>query len=189
VSALAEHPTDLGDNVPPARPTADPAALRADFGAHFEAHYQRLVAQLYAITLSPAEAHDVVREAYSRAWRRWAEVGAGPDPAGWVRRVAVRSTMRSWRRLAARLGLARGARGLAEVADPRTRAMLTALGGLPDRERRAVVLVDMAGVPVAEVAALEQVPPGTVAARLSRGRRVVGDALAGVAALTPGGVR
>jgi RNA polymerase sigma factor (sigma-70 family) len=180
---------DAVDETDLERPPLRPDELRADFGAHFEANYQRLVAQLYAITLNPAEAHDVVREAYSRAWRRWADVGSSADPTGWVRRVAVRSTMRSWRRLAAPLGLSRGARGLAEVADPRTRAMLTALGGLPDRERRAVVLVDMAGVPVAEVAALEQVPPGTVAARLSRGRRVVGDALADVAAVALGGVR
>jgi DNA-directed RNA polymerase specialized sigma24 family protein len=154
-----------------------PEQLRSDFGAHFEAHYQRLVAQLYAITLNPAEAHDVVREAYSRAWRRWTEVGSSADPTGWVRRVAVRSTMRSWRRTAARLGL-RGGRTLVEGGEPRTRAILTALSRLRDTERRAVVLVDMAGVPVVEVASLEQVPPGTVAARLSRARRVVGDALA-----------
>jgi DNA-directed RNA polymerase specialized sigma24 family protein len=128
------------------RPPLRPDELRADFGAHFEANYQRLVAQLYAITLNPAEAHDVVREAYSRAWRRWADVGSSADP---------------------------------------TRAALAALGRLPDPERRAVVLVDMAGVPVVEVAILEQVPPGTVAARLSRGRRVVGDALSDVAPATP----
>jgi RNA polymerase sigma-70 factor (ECF subfamily) len=167
-----------------------PDRLRADFGAHFEAHYQRLVAQLYAITLNPAEAHDVVREAYSRAWRRWAEIGVSADPAGWVRRVAVRSTMRSWRRVAARVAPGRRRRALADVGEPRTRAVLLALGRLHDRERRAVVLVDMAGVPVVEVAALEQVPPGTVAARLSRARRVVGDALAeagsGLPASAPG---
>ena len=161
----------------PVRSPLRPDQLRADFGAHFEANYQRLVAQLYAITLNPAEAHDVVREAYSRAWRRWTEVGSSADPTGWVRRVAVRSTMRSWRRTAARLGL-RGGRTLVEGGEPRTRAILTALSRLQDTERRAVVLVDMAGVPVVEVASLEQVPPGTVAARLSRARRVVGDALA-----------
>ena len=63
--------------------------------------------------------------------------------------------------------------------------MLLALGRLHDPERRAVVLVDMAGVPVVEVAALEQVPPGTVAARLSRARRVVGDALAEAGSVVP----
>jgi len=161
-----------------------PEQLRADFGAHFEAHYQRLVAQLYAITLNPAEAHDVVREAYSRAWRRWAEIGVSADPAAWVRRVAVRSTMSSWRRAVARVVPGRR-RALADGGEPRTRAVLLALGRLHDTERRAVVLVDMAGVPVVEVAALEQVPPGTVAARLSRARRVVGDALAEAGSVVP----
>src|SRR6185369_16513601 len=105
----------------PSRGALRPDQLRADFGAHFEAHYQRLVAQLYAITLNPAEAHDVVREAYSRAWRKWAEVGASADPAAWVRRVAVRSTMRSWRRTVARIRP--GKRwALADGGEPRTRA-------------------------------------------------------------------
>lgn len=161
-----------------------PGQLRADFGAHFEAHYQRLVAQLYAITLNPAEAHDVVREAYSRAWRRWAEIGASADPAAWVRRVAVRSTTSSWRRVVARISPGRR-RALADGGEPRTRALLLALGRLRDAERRAIVLVDMAGVAVAEVAVLEQVPPGTVAARLSRARRVVGDVLAEAGSVVP----
>lgn len=209
MGVLADHRADrdevpaadddhLGPTVVPAEPDADgdpapadlgrltPAQLRADFGDHFEAHYQRLVAQLYAITLNPAEAHDVVREAYSRAWRRWARVGASPDPAAWVRRVAVRSTMRSWRRVAGRIAPGRLRRALVDVGEPRTRTMLLALGRLPDAERRAVVLVDMAATPVVEVAALEQVPPGTVAARLSRARQVVGDALVELDAGAPG---
>lgn len=184
VDPAPRHGHDSGHGVgdaDPDGPTGDdelaellaPVQLRVDFGDHFAAHYQRLVAQLYAITLSSAEAHDVVREAYSRAWRRWAQVGASPDPTGWVRRVAVRSTMRRWRRVAP----GRRRRALLDVADPRTRTILLALGRLSDAERRAAVLVDMAGVPVAEVAALEQDPPGTVAARLSRARQVVGDAL------------
>jgi RNA polymerase sigma-70 factor (ECF subfamily) len=182
------YPDTLGDDLDTAEPAVAPLRpdeLRADFGAHFEANYQRLVAQLYAITLNPAEAHDVVREAYSRAWRRWAQVGASADPTGWVRRVAVRSTIRSWRRLAARIAPGRRRRALADVGEPRTRAVLLALGRLHDAERRAVVLVDMAGVPVVEVAALEQVPPGTIAARLSRGRRVVGDAISDVGPAVP----
>jgi RNA polymerase sigma-70 factor (ECF subfamily) len=184
VEPAADGPAEQAQG-PQIRDTLRPDQLRADFGAHFEANYQRLVAQLYAITLNPAEAHDVVREAYSRAWRRWAEVGSSADPTAWVRRVAVRSTMRSWRRTVARLAPGRRRGVLVEGGEPRTRAALSALGRLPDAERRAVVLVDMAGVPVVEVAALEQVPPGTVAARLSRGRRVVGDALADVAPATP----
>ena len=68
--------------------------------------------------------------------------------------------MRSWRRTVARLAPGRRRGALVDGGEPRTRAALAALGRLPDAERRAVVLVDMAGVPVVEVAALEQVPPG-----------------------------
>jgi len=83
-ATVVEDPAELTrvDPEPAPRGALRPAQLRADFGAHFEANYQRLVAHLYAITLNPAEAHDVVREAYSRAWRRWAEVGSSADPTG-----------------------------------------------------------------------------------------------------------
>jgi hypothetical protein len=75
----AGYAVPAADPSPPRPDRLPPDQLRADFGAHFEAHYQRLVAQLYAITLNPAEAHDVVREAYSRAWRKWAEIGASAE--------------------------------------------------------------------------------------------------------------
>ncbi|MEJ3655323.1 sigma factor [Actinomycetes bacterium KLBMP 9759] len=160
-------------------PAASQAQLRVDFGAHLEANYQRLVAQLYAITLDPGEAHDVVQEAYSRAWRNWAEVGSLPDPAAWVRHVAVRSTMRSWRRLMSKLGFGRS-RKIGEGVDPRTRSLLAALGRLSASERRSVVLFHMAGSSVAEIAAVEQVSPTAVEARLAKGRGVVTEGLADV---------
>jgi DNA-directed RNA polymerase specialized sigma24 family protein len=159
-------------------PAPSPAQLRVDFGAHFEANYQRLVAQLYAITLDPGEAHDVVQDAYSRAWRRWATVGSTPDPTAWVRRVAVRSTIRSWRRTLARFGIGRPRP--VGGGDARTGALIAALGRLPAPERRCVVLSHMAGADLAEIAAVEQVSQGTVQARLARARLVVTDGLAEV---------
>ena len=85
VDERADADDDLRDDAPRRRggsasagaqvvrqlPGNSPAELRVDFGAHLEANYQRLVAQLYAITLDPGEAHDVVQDAYSRAWRSW----------------------------------------------------------------------------------------------------------------------
>lgn len=157
-------------------PTASPAALRVDFGAHLEANYQRLVAQLYAITLDAGEAHDVVQDAYSRAWRKWAEIGAGPDPTGWVRRVAVRSTQRGWRRVLERVGLARP-RPVGD-GDPRTAALLAALGRLGIAERRVVVLFHMVGMSRRDIAALEQVSAETVALRLRRAHQAVTEGMA-----------
>jgi RNA polymerase sigma-70 factor (ECF subfamily) len=156
-------------------PAPTPAQLRVDFGAHLEANYRRLVAQLYAITLDPAEAHSAVQDAYSRAWRTWATVSRSSDSVGWVRRVAVRSTIRSWRRL--RL---RSRRPVGPSPDTQTGAVLTALRGLPAAERRCVVLHHMAGAPVREIAAVEGVSVGTTAARLARAQKVVNDGLAGL---------
>jgi RNA polymerase sigma factor (sigma-70 family) len=142
-------------------------SLRTDFGAHFEAHYPRLVGQLFAITLDSGAAHDLVQDAYSRAWRRWSEVREG-DAEAWVRRVAVRASRNPLRRVAAKLGLRSARVPRQEGLDPRTVAVLGALAELPLDERRAAVLVHMAGLGVTEVAVLEGVSLGTVQARLNR---------------------
>lgn len=153
------------------------ARLRIDFGAHLEANYQRLVAQLYAITLDAGEAHDAVQEAYSRAWRQWAVISRQPDPTSWVRSVAVRSTTRSWRRTMAKFGLRRHARPL-EGVDPRTAALLGALARLGAPERRAVVLHHMAGAGIDEIALVEQVDGGVIEERLAAAQHVVVEGLA-----------
>jgi DNA-directed RNA polymerase specialized sigma24 family protein len=160
-------------------PGNSPAELRADFGAHLEANYQRLVAQLYAITLDPGEAHDVVQDAYSRAWRSWVAICRMPDPSAWIRRVAVRSTIRSWRRVLARFGIGRP-RAVGVGADQRTRALLAALGRLSPAERRAVVLHHMAGASLEEIAAVEQSHVALIEARLARARHVVTEGMADV---------
>lgn len=160
-------------------PAGSLAALRVDFGAHLEANYQRLVAQLYAITLDAGEAHDAVQDAYSRAWRDWARISRSPDPTGWVRNVAVRSTGRGWRRVLAGLGIGRGKRPV-QGADPRTAALLSALARLGLPERRAVVLRHMAGASVEEIAAVEQTDTRTVTARLDAARHVVVEGMADV---------
>ncbi len=157
-------------------PAPRPHSLRVDFGEHLEDNYQRLVAQLYAITLDAGEAHDVVQDAYSRAWRKWSEIGRSPDPTDWVRRVAVRSTQRSWRRVLTTLGLARPSP--VGDCDPRTAALLAALARLGIGERRVAVLFHMAGMSKREIAALEQVPVDAVDARLRRAHHVITEGLA-----------
>jgi len=174
----APAPVSGGTEVVQDAPAPTPAQLRLDFGAHLEANYRRLVAQLYAITFDPAEAHAAVQDAYSRAWRTWATVSRSPDSVGWVRRVAVRSTIRSWRRL--RL---RSRHPVGPGPETPTGAVLAALRRLPAAERRCVVLHHMAGAPVKEIAAVEGVSVGTTAARLARAQKVVSDGLVGLSVL------
>lgn len=182
MSALAEHRPD-SDHILDGRSAHGPASLaarlRADFGAHLEADYPRLVAQLYAITLDAGEAHDAVQDAYSRAWRDWAVIRRSHDPAAWVRSVAVRSTIWSWRRMFARTGIGTH-RSVGAGTDPRSGALLSTLGRLPAAERRAVVLFHMAGVSLGEIAAIERTSADAVAARLAHGRHVVTGGMADV---------
>ena len=56
------------------------------------------------------------------------------------------------------------------VAAERRRRVLAALATLPDEQRAALVLVDMEGYPVAEVAEMLDCPTGTVKSRCARGR-------------------
>jgi RNA polymerase sigma-70 factor (ECF subfamily) len=58
----------------------------------------------------------------------------------------------------------------AAIADERRRAVLAALATLPAEQRAALVLVDMEGYPVAEVAVMLDCAEGTVKSRCARGR-------------------
>jgi RNA polymerase sigma-70 factor (ECF subfamily) len=49
--------------------------------------------------------------------------------------------------------------------------IISAIEELPEEYRTAVVLSDIEGLPYAEIAALMEVPVGTVKSRLFRGRR------------------
>lgn len=143
-----------------------PPDLRAEFGAHFEANYPRLVAQLCMITLDLDQAHDLVDQAYARAWQRWGTVRELPDPTGWVRQLAVRATSSRWRRV--RKGFKRG--GTAKVDDPGQVAVLDALGKLTMYLRRPLVLADVAHLSLDEVARVENIVPVLAESRVMRGR-------------------
>src|SRR5689334_2449622 len=71
---------------------------RGQFGEFYATSAPRLVAQIYAIVGDLAEAEDAVQEAFARAWARWQRVGSYADPVGWVRTVAYRIAVSSWRR-------------------------------------------------------------------------------------------
>lgn len=63
------------------------------------------------------------------------------------------------------------------VADERRRLVLAALQTLPPDQRAALVLVDMEGYPVAEVAEMLDCAVGTVKSRCSRGRSRLAELL------------
>ncbi|MBF4768028.1 SigE family RNA polymerase sigma factor [Nocardioides agariphilus] len=141
--------------------------------------YPRLVVQLVGVTGNPAEAEDVVMEAFARAVPRRSSFHDADNPEAWLRTVAVNVARSRWRRML------RWAHVLPELVTPTSYAdlpeerlaLLAALRQLPATQREAIALHHLADLPVAEVAFTLGVPEGTVKARLARGRAALAEVL------------
>jgi RNA polymerase sigma-70 factor (sigma-E family) len=150
-----------------------------EFDAFYAGSSRRVLGQMYAMTGSRAEAEDAVAEAYARAWQRWATVRDCDSPEAWVRRVASRIAVSSWRKTVNRIRahhrdtLEQETEGLS----PDHVALVHALKQIPADQRRVIVLHHLVGLSVAEIAAEVGAPSGTVKARLARGRRAMADYL------------
>ena len=69
-----------------------------DFDAFYAHTARRLVGYVYTLTGDLAEAEDTVQEAYARAWQHGSKVRRYENPEAWVRTVAYRIAVSSWRR-------------------------------------------------------------------------------------------
>ena len=134
--------------------------------------YPRLVGQLVGVTGDPAEAEDVVMEAFARAAARPQVFADVDNPEAWLRTVAVNLARSRWRRMLRWSHLIPALARSESYADlPEEHlALMAALRRLPAAQREAIALHHLADLPVAEVAHTLGVPEGTVKARLSRGR-------------------
>jgi RNA polymerase sigma-70 factor (ECF subfamily) len=145
---------------------------REEFTSFYAASFPRLAGQLYAMTGDRAEAQDAVQEAFVRAWVHRGQLCTGRRAEAWVRVTAWRIAASRWRRaqkgvrlmaLAARPDRAAG-------PDPDHVAFVEALRRVPTEQRRALVLFHLVDLTVEQIAAETGVRPGTVKARLARGR-------------------
>jgi RNA polymerase sigma-70 factor (ECF subfamily) len=174
------------------------------FATLFRRHRDRLWAVALRTMGNPEDAADGLQEGIIAAYRRAGSFRGEAAVTTWLHRVVVNACLDRLR--AAKVRRAdplpedlddAGDRGslvtsTTEAADPadlalvaeRRRMVLAALDQLPADQRAALVLVDMEGYPVAEVAQMLDCAVGTVKSRCSRGRaRLAG--LLGV--LAPGG--
>jgi RNA polymerase sigma-70 factor (ECF subfamily) len=134
-----------------------------------------LLGQLTAMTADPEVAKEVLQDAYAQAWQRWSRVSRLDDPAGWVRTVAWRRSVSAFRRQMAAdrfLRMVGRARADASQTIPVEEVLdvQDALRLLPDKHRRTLVLHDLCGLTMDQVADETGVPVGTVKSRLARGR-------------------
>lgn len=152
----------------------------ADLVAFYQREFPRLVGALELYTGELAVAEDLAQEALLRACHRWGRVRSLESPGGWVHRVAMNLATSHLRRRGVRR---RVERQLAAAA-PRSHHddlqdvdLRRAVRTLPDRQRAAVLLHYFLGHRVVDVAAMLEVPPGTVKADLHHARARLGAVL------------
>jgi RNA polymerase sigma-70 factor, ECF subfamily len=163
-----------------------------DFDEFYLASRPRLLRQLTVMTGDAEQAADVLQEAYARAWQRWRRVSRLDNPEAWVRTVAWRVAVSQHRRTLVATDKVRRLFGTAEVIAQPERSdevidIRAALRQLSPEHRRALVLYEMGGFSVPEVAEETGVAQGTVKSRLSRARAALEAAL-GTDYLTAGPV-
>jgi RNA polymerase sigma-70 factor (ECF subfamily) len=174
----------------PVEEAADAPWVGLGYERFFRATYARLLVAL-TLTADRATAEDAVQDAYLQALRHWEKVQHYDDPAAWVRRAALNRLANQ------RRGTARRDRavGRLAVATPHTHSddlatladLRAALAALPERERTAVVLHHVIGIPVAELATDLDLPEGTVKSILSRTRDRLRALLGDPTVPAPGG--
>ena len=160
------------------------------FGELFARHRDRLWAVALRTMSNPDDAADGLQDGMVAAYRRAASYRGEAQVTTWLHRVVVNACLDRIR--AARVRRTEslpdeleeyGNRGSLSTAaddteDPanlsvraeRREAVLSALATLPEDQRAALVLVDMEGYPVREVARMLGCAVGTVKSRCSRGR-------------------
>lgn len=162
----------------------DPAA----FGELFARHRDRLWAVALRTMGNPEDAADGLQDGMVAAFRRASSFRGEAAVTTWLHRVVVNACLDRIRASKIRrtealpddvedrgtlVAAATGAGdpGEAAVVAERRRLVLDALGTLPAEQRAALVLVDMEGYPIAEVARMLDCAEGTVKSRCSRGRK------------------
>ena len=148
----------------------------AAFGTLVERHSRRLWAVALRTLGDREEAADAVQDALLSAYRSACSYRGEARVTTWLHRIVVNACLDRVRRRAVRATVPLDDSGDVPdrrdgLADRETALDVeTALAALPLDQRLAIVLVDVHGMPVAEVAAVLGVPVGTVKSRCSRGR-------------------
>ena len=168
------------------------------FGTLFGRHRDRLWAVAMRTMGNPEDAADGLQDGLIAAYRRAGSFRGDAAVTTWLHRVVVNACLDRLRAAKVRAadplpddleafegrgsvltsGDAHDDPAEHSLAAERRRLVLAALGTLPAEQRAALVLVDMEGYPMAEVAQMLDCAVGTVKSRCSRGRARLAELLA-----------
>lgn len=123
---------------------------------------------------------DLVQETWLKAWAAW-PTARPKDVRAWLVTICLNTARDGWRRSQSRPEVLDDGPGLRQVSpcDPateavgavRAQAVHDALWTLPEPQRVAITLMDLAGFTAREVAVITGSPRGSVLSRVHRGRK------------------
>jgi RNA polymerase sigma-70 factor (ECF subfamily) len=150
-----------------------PSPEGAAFEDFFRAEHPRLYRTLYLATGSAHEADELAQEAFLKVWERWERVREMDEPRGYLYRIAMnafrsrlRRAARAARRVFDRPPPPEDPFALADLRDE----VVQRLRALPERQRLALVLTDLGGLPAEDAARALGVGASTVRSLASQGR-------------------
>jgi RNA polymerase sigma-70 factor (ECF subfamily) len=163
-----------------------PSAFETDALSHLDSLYGTAL----RLTRNEADAHDLVQDTYVKAFRSRKQFTPGTNLKAWLFTI-LHNTLRNRRRDIGRdpVDVDSDRVDLAAPPDPSDTPeeqllrdalgpeLQAALDALPEAFREAVWLRDVEEFPYAEIAEMLGVPVGTVMSRISRGRRMLYDAM------------
>ncbi len=178
-------------------PTGSPEETEQERRERFERDAMPLMPQLYSaalrLTRNPADAEDLVQEAYLRAYRGFSGFTPGTNLKAWLYRILTNTFINAYRKkqrqpltvledeipdwylydhLADGSGGGETASAEAQVLERMPdEDVQAALDALPEAFRMAVWLADVEGFAYKEIAEILDIPIGTVMSRLHRGRK------------------
>ncbi|HTL97846.1 MAG TPA: sigma-70 family RNA polymerase sigma factor [Holophagaceae bacterium] len=153
----------------------------------------RVFGLAYHYTGHVEDARDLAQEVFVRVYQNLASIPDGPGCLGWILRITRNACIDHLRRAKARPPLGDlAAETLFDLRSPepdpetahleasRNAAVHRALGELTDLNREIILLKDIQGLSLDEIAAILEVPVGTVKSRSHRARLELAEKLVAV---------
>lgn len=176
-----------------------------ELATRFEEEALPLLDQLYGgalrMTRNPADAEDLVQEAYMKAYQGFRSYKPGTNLKAWMYRILTNAYINNYRKAQRRpaeyatddITDSQIAETASHTSSGLRSAEVEAMALLPDEEIRAALMdlnedyrmvvyyADVEGLPYKEIADIMATPIGTVMSRLHRGRKQLREALKDVA--------